>query len=107
MLVGRYWRVKRSKFAASPCGARRDDTARLWRDQGKRNEARDLLAPVYGWFTVPATALKLDFPCRASAGPSAPRLLSLTAIRDSPRGILEITIKMGGKHGYRSGYRHQ
>ena len=25
--------------------------ARLWRDQGKRVEARDLLAPVYGWFT--------------------------------------------------------
>jgi tetratricopeptide (TPR) repeat protein len=25
--------------------------ARLWRDQGKREEARDLLAPVYGWFT--------------------------------------------------------
>ena len=25
--------------------------ARLWRDQGKRGEARDLLAPVYGWFT--------------------------------------------------------
>jgi predicted ATPase len=25
--------------------------ARLWRDQGKRIEARDLLAPVYGWFT--------------------------------------------------------
>jgi predicted ATPase len=25
--------------------------ARLWHDQGKRNEARDLLAPVYGWFT--------------------------------------------------------
>jgi predicted ATPase len=25
--------------------------ARLWRDQGKRTEARDLLAPVYGWFT--------------------------------------------------------
>ena len=25
--------------------------ARLWRDQGKRSEARDLLAPVYGWFT--------------------------------------------------------
>jgi predicted ATPase len=24
---------------------------RLWRDQGKRNEARELLAPVYGWFT--------------------------------------------------------
>jgi predicted ATPase len=25
--------------------------ARLWRDQGKRGEARDLLAPVYDWFT--------------------------------------------------------
>ncbi len=25
--------------------------ARLWRDQGKPNEARELLAPVYGWFT--------------------------------------------------------
>ena len=25
--------------------------ARLWRDQGKRHEARDFLAPVYGWFT--------------------------------------------------------
>jgi class 3 adenylate cyclase/predicted ATPase len=24
--------------------------ARLWRDQGKREEARDLLTPVYGWF---------------------------------------------------------
>ena len=26
-------------------------TARLWRDQDKRNEARDLLTPVYKWFT--------------------------------------------------------
>jgi predicted ATPase len=25
--------------------------ARLWREQGRRTEARDLLAPVYGWFT--------------------------------------------------------
>jgi len=25
--------------------------ARLWRDQGKRDAASDLLAPVYGWFT--------------------------------------------------------
>ena len=25
--------------------------ARLWRDQGKRDQALDLLAPVYGWFT--------------------------------------------------------
>jgi predicted ATPase len=25
--------------------------ARLWREQGRRGEARDLLAPRYGWFT--------------------------------------------------------
>jgi len=25
--------------------------ARLWHDQGMREKARDLLAPVYGWFT--------------------------------------------------------
>ncbi len=25
--------------------------ARLWRDQGRRRQARDLLAPVHGWFT--------------------------------------------------------
>jgi predicted ATPase len=25
--------------------------ARLWRDQGKPQQAQELLAPVYGWFT--------------------------------------------------------
>ena len=25
--------------------------ARLWRDQGKPQQARNLLAPVYGWFS--------------------------------------------------------
>jgi predicted ATPase len=25
--------------------------ARLWRDRGKLQQARELLAPVYGWFT--------------------------------------------------------
>ena len=25
--------------------------ARLWCDQGRRDEARELLAPVYNWFT--------------------------------------------------------
>jgi predicted ATPase len=25
--------------------------SRLWRQQGKREEARHLLAPIYGWFT--------------------------------------------------------
>jgi predicted ATPase len=27
------------------------ELARLWRDQGRRADAHDLLAPVYGWFT--------------------------------------------------------
>ncbi len=27
------------------------DLARLWHDQGRSEEARDLLAPVYSWFT--------------------------------------------------------
>jgi len=25
--------------------------ARLWRDQGKRQQAHELLAPIYSWFT--------------------------------------------------------
>ena len=25
--------------------------ARLWGEQGRRAEARELLAPIYGWFT--------------------------------------------------------
>jgi len=27
------------------------DLARLWGEQGRHAEARDLLAPIYGWFT--------------------------------------------------------
>ena len=27
------------------------DLADIWREQGKYGEARNLLAPVYGWFT--------------------------------------------------------
>jgi predicted ATPase len=33
--------------------------ARLWRDQGKRNKAHDLLAPVCGWFTEGVDTLDL------------------------------------------------
>jgi predicted ATPase len=25
--------------------------SRLWQQRGKRTEARELLAPIYGWFT--------------------------------------------------------
>jgi hypothetical protein len=37
--------------------------AQLWRDQGKRTEARNLLAPIYGWFTE-----GLDTPMLQDAG---------------------------------------
>ena len=33
--------------------------ARLWREQGKQNEARELLAPAYGWFTEGFNTLDL------------------------------------------------
>lgn len=33
--------------------------ARLWKDQGKRDEAREFLAPVYGWFTESFDTLDL------------------------------------------------
>jgi predicted ATPase len=33
--------------------------ARLWRDQGKRQQARELLAPIYGWFTEGFSTLDL------------------------------------------------
>ena len=33
--------------------------ARLRRNQGKRDEARNLLAPVYGWFTEGSDTLDL------------------------------------------------
>jgi class 3 adenylate cyclase/predicted ATPase len=33
--------------------------ARLWRDQGKRDEAHDLLGPIYGWFTEGFNTLDL------------------------------------------------
>jgi predicted ATPase len=33
--------------------------ARLWCNQGKRDEARDLLAPVYDWFTEGSDTLDL------------------------------------------------
>ena len=33
--------------------------ARLWSDQGRRDEARDLLAPIYGWFTEGFNTLDL------------------------------------------------
>jgi predicted ATPase len=45
LLVARQQQAKSWELRASM------SLARLWRDQGKVQEARELLAPVYGWFT--------------------------------------------------------
>ena len=39
-----------SKQSGGNC-ARRSVWRGLWRDQGKSQQARELLAPIYGWFT--------------------------------------------------------
>jgi hypothetical protein len=44
LVVGRQQQAKWELRAAM-------SLARLWRDQGKVQQARELLAPVYGWFT--------------------------------------------------------
>jgi predicted ATPase len=41
--------VRMPPIASMPTGLM--SLARLWRDQGKVQQARELLAPVYGWFT--------------------------------------------------------
>ena len=54
--------MRESHFQQSLSIARRQDAkslelraainlARLWRDQGRRNEARELIAPIFDWFT--------------------------------------------------------
>jgi class 3 adenylate cyclase/predicted ATPase len=48
---GRALAIARSQQAKSWELRASTSLARLWRDQGKRTEARDLLAPICGWFT--------------------------------------------------------
>jgi predicted ATPase len=48
-----------SAFALGEGEARGDELAQLWRGQGKSDKARDLLAPVYGWFTEGFETLNL------------------------------------------------
>ena len=55
--------------------------ARLWRDQGKPQQARELLAPVYGWFTEGFDTLDLKEP---------KALLDCTADKDFRNGLLEL-----------------
>jgi predicted ATPase len=44
-------RIARSQQAKSYELRAATSLARLWSEQGRRDEARDLLAPVHGWFT--------------------------------------------------------
>ena len=51
-----YLSVRGQVSKGTMCGRLRDSgspasSVGLWCDQGKRTEARDLLAPIYGWFT--------------------------------------------------------
>ena len=43
--------IARRQAAKSPELRAATSLARLWGEQGRRDEARNLLAPVYGWFT--------------------------------------------------------
>jgi hypothetical protein len=45
LIISERQRARAFELRAAP------SLARLWRDQGKRTEARALLAPIYGWFT--------------------------------------------------------
>ena len=56
--------------------------ARLWRDQGKRQQARELLAPVYGWFTEGFDTLDLKEARRCS--------MSCTPDNHFRNGLLEL-----------------
>jgi predicted ATPase len=57
--------MQNSQYRTASAGARvyklrgAMSIARLWRDQGKRDEARELLAPVYNWFTEGFNTLDL------------------------------------------------
>jgi TOMM system kinase/cyclase fusion protein len=50
-LLQRALEIARSQEAKSLELRAATSLARLWQRQGKREEARDLLAPIYGWFT--------------------------------------------------------
>jgi hypothetical protein len=49
----------RASSRQSPANWAATSMARLWRDQGKRDEAHDFLALVYGWFTAGFDTLDL------------------------------------------------
>ena len=56
--------------------------ARLWLEQVKRTEARDLLAPIYGWFTE-----GFDTPHLKEAKALLEKLSNVSEVRKCPEGI--------------------
>jgi predicted ATPase len=60
--------------------------ARLWRGQGRRAEARDLLAPVYGWFTEGFDSADLKTQRYCSTSWRDPATGSLSAILTARHG---------------------
>jgi hypothetical protein len=52
--------------------------ARLWRNQGKFIQARDLLVPIYGWFTEGDTPVKMPRRSSMSCGDPSQAVASLT-----------------------------
>src|SRR6476620_6080792 len=61
--------------------------ARLWRDQGKVQQGRELLAPVYGWFTEGFETLDLKRP--------RPCWISCRRERASDEGDIGVARKAG------------
>ena len=57
LAIAREQQTKSLELRAAVC------TARLWRHQGKRNEARELLTLVYGWFTEGFETRNLTMSC--------------------------------------------
>ena len=68
--------------------------ARFWRDQGKVRKARELLAPVYGWFTRTECPVYYENQCapnsRRATGTDRLRQPVLSTGRPSPRPRPEV-----------------
>jgi hypothetical protein len=69
--------------------------ARLWRDRGKRSEARDLLAPIYGWFTEGFNSRSCKTPRRCSISWCDVSLMALGLVRKARRALVGLRL---GRH---------
>jgi predicted ATPase len=64
--------------------------ARLWRDQGKRAQAHDLLAPVYDWFTEALIPRISRMPDRCSTSSDSRRAAPMGAGSSSALGDVAV-----------------